>query len=413
MKKAAVIISVGNELLSGLVLDTNAAFLSRRLLALGILTETFCTVGDKVEAIAEALGWASGMADIVLVTGGLGPTDDDVTRQGIAEFMGVELQLSDRLLRRISEFFTQRGLKMTQSNKAQAYLPLGAKPILNDAGTAPGIMAEYEGKTIIALPGVPSEMERMFDESVADELKDFAAGQVVLSGKVMCYGTGESAIADMLGDLMRRGRNPLINCTVSDGIITLHIVATAGRKDEAGEMIRVDRERLCGILGDFVYGRDGQSLAEVVGGELAGSEKTLAVAESCTGGLVCKMVTDVPGSSGYFKSGWVTYSNDAKISQLGVEAGLIDQYGAVSGEVAEAMARAARKKGGADFGVAISGIAGPGGGTDDKPVGLVYIALAGANGCRVRRNNFSRSRGRIRLRSALTALNMLRLDLRI
>lgn len=411
--KTASIISVGNELLSGLVIDTNASFLSSRLLSLGIPAVAFYTVGDTAGAIAGALEQACGAADIVIVTGGLGPTDDDVTREGLAEFMGVELELDEAGLREISGFFAKRGLDMSESNKRQALLPVGATAMGNDLGTAPGIMAKHSGKVIFVLPGVPSEMERMFDGSVYGQLKSYGDGQAVVSGKVRCFGAGESTVADMLGDLMARGRNPLINCTVSGGIITLHIVATAKCSDEAEKMVAAERERLCGILGELVFGWDDQTLAEVVGGELAKQGMSLAVAESCTGGLVCKMITDVAGSSRYFQRGWTTYSNEAKVSELGVAAELIERCGAVSEEVAGAMALAAQQKAGTDFGIGITGIAGPGGGSVEKPVGLVYIAVAGANGCQVKGNNFSGSRGRIRLRSALLALNMLRLSLKI
>jgi len=253
MKKASII-SVGNELLGGQIVNTNAAYLGRQLLSMGIPTVSCYTVGDEVDLIVETLSWAAGQADIVLVTGGLGPTDDDVTRQGLAKFMGVELEFRSELLRQISEFFTGRDLKMAEKNKIQAYIPAGARALANNLGTAPGIMAEYGGKIFVCLPGVPSEMKEMFAESIVEKLGQSGEGQVVvIIRKLHCFGTGESVIAEKLGDLMRRGRNPVINCTVSGGVITLHIVATAKDKSGADEMIEKDRSELREILGRFWF----------------------------------------------------------------------------------------------------------------------------------------------------------------
>ena len=410
MKKASVI-SVGNELLNGQTADTNTVYLSEKLLGMGIPTVSGYTVGDDVDLIVVALGRASSESDIVLVTGGLGPTDDDLTREALARFMGAELEYREELMDLISDFFSRRNIKMSEKNRCQAYLPVGTKALVNNVGTAPGIMAEYEGKLFVCLPGVPIEMKRMFEESVAGELAGFGGGQVVLTKRLKCFGTGESTIAQMLGDLMERGRNPLINCTVSGGVITLHVVATAAEKGAAEKMADKEITGICEILGDFVYGRDDESLGEVVGGKLRGENKTIATAESCTGGLLGKLLTDVAGSREYFLCGGVTYSNSTKISELGVERGVIEKCGAVSGEVAGAMARGCRLRSGADFGIGITGIAGPGGGSEEKPVGLVYIAVDFGRRVEVKRYVFSHSRGHIRLRAALTALNMLRLGM--
>ncbi len=378
---------------------------------MGIPTSSCYTVGDRIDSIVQILSQAAQQADIIIITGGLGPTDDDLTRQALARFMQVELEFSEELLAQISEFFSKRGLKMSANNKVQAYIPAGAEAIVNNVGTAPGIMAERDGKIFVCLPGVPAEMKQMFAESVAGKLKQVGGGQVVLTRKLNCFGTGESVIAEKLGDLMRRDRNPLINCTVSGGVITLYIVATAENKDVAEEMVEKDLHLLREILGDLAYGADEQTLAEVVGAKLRSHRKSLAVAESCTGGLIGKLLTDVPGSSEYFTCGWVTYSNEAKVSELGVDRILIDKCGAVSEEVARAMAEGARVRAEADFAIGVTGIAGPGGGTDEKPVGLVYIAVAGAGRLDVEHHIFSHSRGHIRYRTALAALNMLRLRL--
>jgi len=370
------------------------------------------TVGDDVEMIADAITQAVSHADIVIITGGLGPTADDLTRQGLAHFMGIELQFKDDLLRQIADFFDKRNIKMTETNKTQAYLPAGTEALKNRLGTAPGIKAEYQDKLIVALPGPPAEMKPMFRESVADRLGVLAAGQVVIIGKIHCFGTGESVIAQKLDSLMKRQRNPLINCTVSDGIITLHIVATAKSKHDAEKMIEEDADKISSLLGDLVYGRDGQTLAQVVGGELARRKKTLSLAESCTGGLIAKLITDIPGASEYLTCGWVTYANEAKIIQLGVDRKLIERYGAVSEQVGRAMATAARERADTDFAIAVTGIAGPSGETEQKPLGLVYIIVESPRRQRFERFVFSASRDRVRRSAALNALNMLRLELK-
>ncbi|MHC4423458.1 MAG: nicotinamide-nucleotide amidohydrolase family protein [Planctomycetota bacterium] len=351
----ASIVSVGNEVLSGQTVDTNASYLSRRLLSIGIPVVSSYTVADDIDSILRALN--------------------------------------------LADFFTRRNLQMPESNKIQAYIPSGAKALANNIGTAPGIIADVEGKLLIALPGVPSEMRQMFEESVFAELRKLVsesqqAGMVVR--KLKCFGAGESTIAESLGSLCQRGRNPLINCTVEHGVITLHIVATAEDEGKAQQM---------------VYGTGEQTLAEVVGQKLAQQKKTIAVAESCTGGTLAKLITDIAGASNYFTHGWVTYSNKAKNSELGVPMDLIEKYGAVSDQVAEAMARGARQRAGTDIAIGITGIAGPTGGGEQKPVGLVYISVDSNGDCETQRFIMSGDRGLIRLRAAQTALNMLRLRL--
>jgi len=408
----ASIVSVGNEILSGQTVDTNAAYLSAELLSIGVPVVSSYTVRDEIDAIVRGLELASADADVILATGGLGPTDDDLTRQAMAKFLDAELELQNELLERIEKIFAGRDWPMPERNKIQAYIPAGAKALAN-IGTAPGIMAESQGKMFFAMPGVPVEMKRMFEESVLPELKRFAVGQAVVVKKLKCFGAGESTIAELLGTMMQRGRNPLINCTVSSGIITLYIIATAEDKEKAGQMAEKDEKLLQSTLGELIYGVGDHSLAHVVGEKLAQQGKTIAVAESCTGGLLAKLLTDIPGSSKYFTYGWITYSNQAKISELGVPADMIQEYGAVSEQVAESMARAARKKAGTDYAIGITGIAGPTGGTEQKPVGLVYISVDSENGCDTKRCFFHHDRQFIRLRAAQTVLNILRLKLNI
>lgn len=411
MRKASVI-SIGNEILIGQTIDTNASYLSGRLTSIGIPVVSSYTAGDDIGSIVRMLNLASSDADVVLVTGGLGPTDDDVTRQALAKFLGSELQLQGEFLERIQKMFAHRERPMPERNKIQAYIPVGAKAIENNLGTAPGIRAESKGKLIFVMPGVPFEMKQMFEESVSPELKRFASKQAIVMLELRCFGAGESAIAEKLGDLMQRGRNPLINCTVQYGVITLHIIATAEDKNKAQRMAEKDEKTLRTILGELIYGTGEQTLAEVVGAKLARQKKTIAVAESCTGGTLAKLLTDIPGASRYFTYGWVTYSNAAKITELGLKADLIEKDGAVSANVAEAMAQRARKKAGTDFAIGITGIAGPDGGSEQKPVGLVYISVDYDGGCETKRFVFAaHSRDFIRLQAAQTALDMLRLKL--
>ena len=410
MRKASII-SIGNEILSGQIVDINASYLSGKLLSIGMPVVSFYTIGDDVDLIVRTINFAGDDADVVLMTGGLGPTDDDLTRQAFAKFLGVGLELQDELLEEIRSFFARRNLRMPEKAEIQAYIPVGAKSLSNKLGTARGIMAHKEGKLFAAMPGVPVEMNQMFEEGVLPKLKKLAVGQAVVMRKLKCFGAGESTIAELLGSLMQRGRNPLINCTSEYGLITLSIIATAKDKDNAQRMVEKDELLLTELLGELIYGRGEQTLADVIGEKFAQQGKTIAVAESCTGGCLAKLLTDIAGASRYFRYGWVTYSNNAKISELDVEPDLIEKYGSVSEQVAEAMAEGARKKAGTDFAVGITGIAGPSGGSEQKPVGLVYISIDSDTGCQTRRIDISGDRDFIRLRAAQIALNMLRLKL--
>lgn len=406
--KQASIISIGNEVLSGHTVDTNAAYIERQLRLIGVPTASSYTVADLQPAIVRALRLAAEEADIVIATGGLGPTDDDLTREGFAEFLGVELELREDLLVRIGEMFQRRGVPMVRKNAGQARIPKGADVVPNEWGTAPGIVAEKDGKVFFALPGVPREMEQMLAASVLPRLRAVAPSQAVVVRRLRCFGAGESTIAEMIGDAMLRDHNPLVNCTAQTGVITLEIVATTQTVAEAENLAQCQETRLRGLLGPLVYGVGEETLAEVVGRQLQRQGKTLAVAESCTGGLLAKLITDVPGASRYFTRGWVTYSNEAKIDELGVPPELIARHGAVSEEVAQAMARGARARAGTDYAIGITGIAGPDGGTDEKPVGLVYVCADFEGQVHTVRQVFPWERSYVRLRAAQTALDILR-----
>ncbi len=404
MNKRAGIISIGNELLSGHTVDTNAAYLGRELLSVDACVTRHWTVPDELDAIAEALTLATQSCDMVLVTGGLGPTDDDITRQALAKFLGVSLELHEDLLVQLRQFFDTRGYPMPQRNEIQAHVPVGCEVLPNKMGTAPGIKATCEGVPVYVVPGVPKEMKAMFQAVIRPEILALSGHKIVVK-KLKCFGVGESTLVSMLGSKMRRGRNPLINCTVDFGVITLHVIGSEATLQEAQALVEQDESYIRKTLGDLVYGESDDTFAHVIGRFLRQSQGTLAVAESCTGGLVAKMITDVPGSSSFFKQGWVTYCNESKMKQLGVSKKILDRFGAVSEPAAEAMALGALERSGAQHAISVTGIAGPTGGTESKPVGLVFIGTASEHGCDVKKYIFTRDRGSIRLRAAQSALH--------
>lgn len=410
MKKAAIV-CVGNELLNGWTVDTNSSYLSGQLFATGVMTQWVCHVGDVLDEIVEAIGIAAHKADYIFLSGGLGPTDDDLTREALSEFLGVELEFHGEILADIQTFFDRRGIEMNERNRSQAYLPAGTTMIQNRTGTAPAIWADYEGKAVICLPGVPVELRTIYREEIEPRIVSQADDQAVRIRRLRCFGPGESALALKLGDRMKRDRNPLVNCTVGGGVITLHVIGIARDQTKACDLVDREAQEICEILGEVVYGEDDQTLQEVTGQMLRQKGKRIAVAESCTGGLLAKMLTDVPGSSDYFTYGWVTYSNEAKIKQLAVDAALIERYGAVSEETARAMALGALKNSNADISVAITGIAGPEGGTEQKPVGTVYIAVADSGETTVEHHVYPGGREKMRTRTVHTALNCIRLKM--
>jgi nicotinamide-nucleotide amidase len=425
----AIILSIGDELALGQTVDTNSAWLAQQLAALGYKPAAHLTVPDDQAAITQAFEESVGRCDAVIVSGGLGPTDDDLTRQALSDFLNEPLELMPAALENVERFFKALRRDMPEKNRIQAMLPRGTRMIENTAGTAPGISYDYisgDQKTvcqIFIMPGVPKEMKIMFDRSVRPKLAAGESGRVdpvssiILSKTLHTFGLGESAIAERLGDLMRRDRNPSVGTTVSNGYVSLRINAYFLTRAQAEEQL-ADTEAACrAALGDLIWGEGDQTLPQVVADQLlsfdgAPPAMEVATAESCTGGLLAKLLTDIPGSSGYFTQGWVTYSNAAKTEQLGVPADLLSRHGAVSEPVAIAMADGARKRSHAVFALAITGIAGPGGGSAEKPVGTVCIALSrlGAQP-QVRTFIFHGDREMVRDRSAKTALTMLRFHL--
>jgi nicotinamide-nucleotide amidase len=409
----AIIISLGDELVLGQTVDTNSAWLARQLIAIGVVPSQHVTVGDDLAATRDAIADAAGRAGCVLISGGLGPTPDDVTREALAAAIGAPLVLREEFVDQIASFFRRRGREMPERNRVQAMFPVGSTPIENTCGTAPGIHAELHGADIFVMPGVPREMQVMFERDVLPRLKARTAGKMILTDTLWTFGQGESMVAERIADLMERGRNPAVGTTAHDAIIGVRIFATGASRQEAQELLDASAADIRSRLGLLIYGRGEQTLSHAVGELLVRRNQTVATAESCTGGLIAQTLTDVPGSSRYFLCGTVSYSNESKTDLLGVPPPLIAEHGAVSAQAAEAMVRGCRQRSGADWALAVTGIAGPDGGTPEKPVGLVFIALAGPDGCEVREYRLGEflSRYDVRSRTRWIALNMLRLAL--
>jgi nicotinamide-nucleotide amidase len=421
----SIILSIGDELVLGQTVDTNSAWISQQLASVGCEIGGHATVPDDQSAIEAAIRACATRCDFLIVSGGIGPTEDDLTRQALAVAMGAELDLNEQWLARLEEFWSKRGGKMPAINAIQARIPRGATMIENTAGTAAGIRATLkvrDGKTceIFVVPGVPKEMKAMFLRDVFPHIRDSGGGAVILSRTLHTFGMGESAVAEKLGELMNRRRNPSVGTTVANGIVSLRVNARFPSPAEASAKVEETTRACRAALGDLIFGQDLETLPGAVAALMTGGDRKLSVttAESCTGGLLAKMLTDLPGSSRYFHQGWVTYSNLAKYERLGVSTEIINVYGAVSEPVVEAMARNARRLAKADFALAISGIAGPDGGGPTKPVGTVCIALAYADPAdkqasilSKRTFNFSGDRETIRTRAANMALTLLRFHL--
>ncbi len=410
----AEVISVGTELLLGQITDTNATYLCQRLAELGIPVYFRQTVGDNKVRIQEAYRIASGRAELLLFTGGLGPTEDDLTKEAVAEALGAELVLHEPSWAHIQALLSRRRRPITPNQRRQALLPQGAQAIPNRWGTAPGVLWERDGHVIVMLPGVPWEMRGMFEETVVPYLRALGwAGEEVIRSRVLrVVGIGEGALEERIKDLLHTP-NPTIAPLAHLGEVHLRITAR-GHPEAVDRMLAEVEAALRARLGAYVYGTDQETLEEAVGKLLLASRRTVAVAESCTGGLLGHRLTNVPGSSAYFRGGVVAYADDAKVLLLGVPEEVVRTFGAVSEQAAEAMARGVRSSFQADLGIAITGIAGPSGATPDKPVGLVYIGLADAKTTRVWRMDFGEEPGRegIKYLATQAALDRLRLYLR-
>lgn len=412
----SIILSIGDELALGQTVDTNSAWLAERLSRLGISTLLHETIADDLNTIVGSIRWASERADLLIITGGLGPTEDDLTRQALAEAMGVPLVEDPVALRMLESFFQERGYNMAKRNAVQAMHPQGSFMIPNGAGTAPGIAVKFNRSQVFVTPGVPREMKLMFSREVEPAVRDMTANspagiRSILTTKINTFGMGESDVAERLGPLMQRDRNPTVGTTVSDGICGVRIRAEYDNAQTAEAALEDTASQVRDRLGEIIFGRDDESLQQAVVSLLLEKQQTVATAESCTGGLIGAMLTDVPGSSAAYLGGWVTYTNALKQQLLGVPDAVIEAHGAVSEQVVIAMAEGARQRADADLAVAVSGIAGPDGGTADKPVGTVWLALATRGQVVARLTRLSGSRQAVRDRAAKCALQMIRLQL--
>lgn len=401
----AEILAVGTELLLGDILNTNAQFLAQELAALGIEVYYQTVVGDNPGRLEDTIFHAFSRADLIITTGGLGPTADDLTKETIAAAFGKKLELHQPSMDRLRQYFKDR--TMTPNNEKQAWLPQGCTVLDNDWGTAPGCAFEAEGRVVVMLPGPPSECVNMFRQRAMPYLAKLSGG-TICSRYIRIFGMGESEMEDKLTHQMQTWQNPTAAPYAKEGECLVRVTAMAENEEKARAMTEPALEELCAILGDVVYGIDVDSLEQVVVQELTARGLTLAVAESCTGGLASKRVTDIPGSSACFLGGVVSYSNEVKERLLGVRHETLQQYGAVSEQVACQMAQGVRLAMGADIGVSTTGVAGPTG-SEQKPAGLVYIGLSTKEGTRaVRILKTNQSRDRVRRQASSTALDLVR-----
>lgn len=408
----AEIISIGSELTSGKNLDTNSQWLSIQLASMGIPVGWHTTIADDFDANLEAFGIASQRAGLVVATGGLGPTQDDLTREVLAKLLKVPLEFHQPSWDTIIEMFTRRNRACPDRNKVQAYFPKGAEPIPNTTGTAPGIWVKVNQSYFAALPGVPREMKSMFDGWLKPKLLGIGMSQgVLIQRKINTFGLGESAIEEKLFDITRRGNDPEVGITASDAVISLRILAGAENEALALKKIAPAEAIIRERLGELVFGVEDEELQDVVHQMLQKFGKTIATAESITGGLLASRFTKVPGASARYLGGFVTYTNDVKKSTLGVPAELLDQFGACSKEVTLAMAEGCRERTGADFALATTGVAGPGDLSPELREGKVFVALAWKGGSQSETNQWFGSRHEVQSRTAKMALNMLRLHL--
>jgi nicotinamide-nucleotide amidase len=404
----AEILAIGSELLDPVRQETNGSHITRKLLEVGVEVGARITVADDLDLLTSAFRNAWSRADVVVATGGLGPTEDDLTRDAAAAALGRTLVRQQRLVDELKERFARFGRVMAPVNEKQADVIEGATVMPNARGSAPGQWVEAAGKLLFLLPGPPAEMGPMFEQQVLPVVRGRAAGSVIRRRILRIAGMGESDVEQIVAPVYKTFSNPRTTILGGASEVELQLVAQAGSEQEAEERIEALAAGLRAVLPGRIHSEDGSELHEVVAALLAERRLKVAVAESCTGGLLAARLTSVPGSSAFFERSCVAYSNQSKVDLLGVDPVLIEAHGAVSEEVARAMAEGVRARSGADLAVAVTGIAGPGGGTPEKPVGLVFVALSGAAGNRVRRLQLIGDRDRVRRQSCVIALEMVR-----
>lgn len=409
--QVAEILCVGTELLLGDIVNTNAAYLSQKLAELGIHVYRHTVVGDNPERLLHALKTAFSEADLVITSGGLGPTYDDLTKETVASYFGLPMELHEESLHAIRAYFERTGRVMTPNNEKQAMMPRGARVFPNRYGTAPALaVTNAEGdQTVVMLPGPPGELCPLFAEEVVPFLTE-CRKRVLVSKNIHIFGMGESAVETELKELMRTSHNPTIAPYCKEGEVRLRITAESDTEQHAAALCdQVIQTIQNTSVGSYIYGVDVESMEQATVNFLHEKDLTLSCAESCTGGLIAKRITDIAGCSDVFAGGCVTYSNEAKMRLLGVRAETLAEYGAVSEQTAKEMARGVRERLGTDIGVSATGIAGPGGGTTEKPVGTVYVGISTEKGETVRKLSLSamRSRTYIRMVTASNAYDLI------
>ena len=406
----AEIITVGTEILLGDIVNTNSQYLAKELANLGIEVYYQGTVGDNEKRLLQSFEESLNRSDIVITTGGLGPTKDDLTKETAAKFFNQELVLDEKSWSDIKVYFNKLGKVPTENNKKQAYFPKDAIILENNNGTAPGAILKKGKKIIIVLPGPPKEMKPMFEEIVKPYLKRLTNGTLV-SKTLRFYGIGESYLEEEIIDIINEQSNPTIAPYAKDTEVTLRVTAKGASKEEAIDLINPVVNKIKDRVGNYIYSYDDTSLEDTVAKLIINKNLTISVAESCTGGMVSSYLINYPGISSVFMEGCVTYSNEAKIKSLGVKKETLDKFGAVSEQTAIEMAKGIAKRHNTNIGLATTGIAGPEGGSDEKPVGLVYFGIY-INGKTIsKRYIFNGNRQQIRLRATKTILNDLRLEL--
>lgn len=404
------IISIGTELLLGDIVNTNAQFLSQKLSFLGLDVFYQSVVGDNMERLVNQINLARSRADIIITTGGLGPTDDDITKAGLCNALKVELVLQERLAEKIKSYFEKLDKEMPKINLRQAYIPRNSKTLENNNGSAPGIIYEDKKNIFILLPGPPNEMIPMFDSLVFPYLKE-KSHNTIKSRTLKVAGVSESKLQEMLQDIIDKQENPTVALYAKTGEINIRVTAKTENPVEADALINNMMDKIKEILGDTIFGSDNDTMELVVNNLLRKNRKTISVAESCTGGLVSSRLTDIPGASDNLMNSLICYSNDAKARLLGVREDTLKRYGAVSKETAEEMALGIKNISKTDIGLSITGIAGPHGGTPEKPVGLCYIGWAFEDKVYTQKCLFNGSRTKNKFRASTKALDLLRLFL--
>lgn len=406
----AEILTIGDEILIGQIVDTNSAWMGQQLSLAGIRVHQITSVSDDPQHIVEALRLAESRAQIILITGGLGPTKDDLTKKTLRDYFGMGWRMDNRILEDVTGFFARFGRELTEVNRLQAQVPDGSTAIRNSCGTAPGMWFERNGKVFVSMPGVPHEMKAMMEFSILPMLKEKFALPFIYHKTILTQGLGESMLAERIekweDEITANGWK--LAYLPSPALVRLRISASGDDKEKLIAAVEEKVKDLQQLIPQYIFGYGDETIESVVAKLLSSKKKTLSLAESCTGGYIAHLITSVPGSSEFFMGGTVAYSNEVKMQQLDVPAGMLAQFGAVSKETAEAMATGARAKFHTDYAIAVTGIAGPGGGSPEKPVGTVWIAIAAPQGCWSQKFLFGDNRERNIIRTGITALNMLR-----